>query len=304
MGKVYVVHHEYEGDAGHGWTCAGVYPTEQEAEAAISRLKSRPGFRFFPDGFDIVEFELGEVPWESGFSIMCGILLPLPDRDGEFIGAEASWHPGERYKVCSIDDGAPPDLGIGVGDYVSCRSQMVDDCEELVADSVVETAVVPWSPLGDRALQLLHTRIDDRLARLDQQVDAEIHLCELDARFEDQSTWLPGMVVVQTAALAHVRRRGQPARVHTGTSLSSECLVAPASWAQAVAQLSDDDPPSVYVFPERFDWWQGTPLTPTTLVDPRGQEHVFVYSKYTTEESEVRPSLWLDHTVTEASGGS
>jgi len=45
----------------------GVYETEAAAEAAIDRLRHKPGFIDFPEGFQIHSRELGQDDWTEGF---------------------------------------------------------------------------------------------------------------------------------------------------------------------------------------------------------------------------------------------
>jgi hypothetical protein len=45
----------------------GVYEVESDARAAIDRLKNKPGFIDFPEGFQIHSRELGQDSWEEGF---------------------------------------------------------------------------------------------------------------------------------------------------------------------------------------------------------------------------------------------
>ena len=45
----------------------GVYETEADARAAIGRVKNKPGFLDFPEGFQIHPHELGEDDWTEGF---------------------------------------------------------------------------------------------------------------------------------------------------------------------------------------------------------------------------------------------
>jgi len=45
----------------------GVYRTEEDAKAAIERVKSQPGFVDFPDGFFAEKYELGKDHWTEGF---------------------------------------------------------------------------------------------------------------------------------------------------------------------------------------------------------------------------------------------
>jgi hypothetical protein len=45
----------------------GAYRTEDDARCAIGRLRDRPGFRHFPDGFQIEKYELNKDHWTEGF---------------------------------------------------------------------------------------------------------------------------------------------------------------------------------------------------------------------------------------------
>jgi hypothetical protein len=44
-----------------------VYRTVEAARNAISRLDRMPGFRDYPDGFQIEEYELDADHWTAGF---------------------------------------------------------------------------------------------------------------------------------------------------------------------------------------------------------------------------------------------
>jgi hypothetical protein len=46
----------------------GVYRTKESAEAAIELVKDRPGFRDYPEGFQMHEYELDKISsWSEGF---------------------------------------------------------------------------------------------------------------------------------------------------------------------------------------------------------------------------------------------
>jgi len=50
----------------------GVYETEADAKEAIGRLRDKPGFIVYPEGFMIVPYEMGKDRWTEGFARMCG----------------------------------------------------------------------------------------------------------------------------------------------------------------------------------------------------------------------------------------
>ncbi len=47
----------------------GVYSTEDEANAAIDRLKGKPGFTDAPSGFQIACYELNRDHWTEGYIV-------------------------------------------------------------------------------------------------------------------------------------------------------------------------------------------------------------------------------------------
>ena len=50
---------------GHDAKLIGVYRSRVDAEQAIDRLRSKPGFREWPDGFSISEYEVGKDQWNQ-----------------------------------------------------------------------------------------------------------------------------------------------------------------------------------------------------------------------------------------------
>ena len=45
----------------------GVYASREDAQGAIARVGSQPGFRSTPEGFHIDEYEIGADQWKEGF---------------------------------------------------------------------------------------------------------------------------------------------------------------------------------------------------------------------------------------------
>ena len=44
----------------------GVYSSAAAARAAVDRLRDKPGFRGYPDGFEVAEYELDRDTWTDG----------------------------------------------------------------------------------------------------------------------------------------------------------------------------------------------------------------------------------------------
>jgi homoserine kinase type II len=57
----------------------GIYATEADALAAIEQLNALPGFRDYPEGFEIHPTRLGETGWRFGFITEYG----SPPKDAE-----------------------------------------------------------------------------------------------------------------------------------------------------------------------------------------------------------------------------
>ena len=69
MTHVFVVQHVHESEDGRDEDVKfiGVYSSQSDAEAAVSRLRLQPGFRAHPDGFEVMECELNKDHWAEGF---------------------------------------------------------------------------------------------------------------------------------------------------------------------------------------------------------------------------------------------
>ena len=68
MDSVYLLWHSHEWEDGHDEVkLIGVYRTELDAQAALQRVKNKPGFRELPEGFEIVEHRLNRDGWTEGY---------------------------------------------------------------------------------------------------------------------------------------------------------------------------------------------------------------------------------------------
>lgn len=59
----------------------GIYASEADALAVVAALKEKPGFRDYPEGFDIQPARLGMTGWQDGFVTTIG--PPPKDAAGE-----------------------------------------------------------------------------------------------------------------------------------------------------------------------------------------------------------------------------
>jgi hypothetical protein len=68
MSTVFVVQHiARQDEPDEDVKLIGVYSDRQQANAAANRLKTQPGFRDYPDGFCIEEYQIDEDHWSEGF---------------------------------------------------------------------------------------------------------------------------------------------------------------------------------------------------------------------------------------------
>ena len=67
MNSVFIVWHTHETETSVDEKLIGVYATCTEAEGAVDRLRSKPGFQDSPEGFDISEYALGKDHWTEGY---------------------------------------------------------------------------------------------------------------------------------------------------------------------------------------------------------------------------------------------
>jgi hypothetical protein len=68
MTHVYVLQHVHAALNGEeDLKLIGVYVTEVDAQAAVSRLSQQPGFREHREGFHISRYELNKDHWTEGF---------------------------------------------------------------------------------------------------------------------------------------------------------------------------------------------------------------------------------------------
>lgn len=65
--SVYLLWFTRESSDGEDELLIGVYRNEEDAHAAIDRLKDKPGFVNQPTGFEISRYEIGKDNWTEGF---------------------------------------------------------------------------------------------------------------------------------------------------------------------------------------------------------------------------------------------
>jgi len=70
---VFVVQHLRESSDGtEDVKFIGVYSSAPAAQTAVERLRSKPGFCEYPDGFSIDRYPVDQDHWTEGFGLGCG----------------------------------------------------------------------------------------------------------------------------------------------------------------------------------------------------------------------------------------
>ena len=67
MNSVYILWHVHNVDGRDDEKLIGIYRSQEDAKAAIERLKVKPGFKETQDGFSIDNYSLNRDSWEDGF---------------------------------------------------------------------------------------------------------------------------------------------------------------------------------------------------------------------------------------------
>ena len=65
--KAYVLTHSYEDDDHEDTKLLGVFTSRELATEASKKLVALPGFRDWPDGFSVGEYEVDRLGWAEGF---------------------------------------------------------------------------------------------------------------------------------------------------------------------------------------------------------------------------------------------
>ena len=66
---VYVLQHTIERDGEEDSKLIGVYSSKNSADAAIARLRDKPGFRLKNGSFSVDAYKMDEDNWTEGFGV-------------------------------------------------------------------------------------------------------------------------------------------------------------------------------------------------------------------------------------------
>jgi hypothetical protein len=65
---VYLLWHSGASEPDDGPLLLGVYSSRERAEARIAGARQQPGFRDYPDRFEVVAYEVDKDEWTRGFA--------------------------------------------------------------------------------------------------------------------------------------------------------------------------------------------------------------------------------------------
>jgi hypothetical protein len=140
MASVFVVHHSYEIGDRDEVKLIGVYGSRDDAEAAIVRLASRPGFREHTSGFHIDEYQIGKDHWVEGFSSLVTVMVPLLDEGVDvWRPVHAEVLPDGRYRIVT-ENPDPEDerWAFVTGAVVFCEERELEGESALVAVALAD----------------------------------------------------------------------------------------------------------------------------------------------------------------------
>jgi hypothetical protein len=80
---VYLLLHtkDHESDDIEDWKLLGVYSTRERARTRSETARLLPGFRLYPNGFLVEEWQLDDDGWSTGFATMTADNEWVPDPD-------------------------------------------------------------------------------------------------------------------------------------------------------------------------------------------------------------------------------
>ena len=80
---VFVLHHvAHEDQDEEDSKLIGIYSSRAAVDSAVARLRSQPGFRDYPVGFGVDEYQVDKDQWTEGFVTMINILVPSVGKVG------------------------------------------------------------------------------------------------------------------------------------------------------------------------------------------------------------------------------
>ena len=123
--KVYLLHHCRKDDE-YMENCKfiGVYASEEDAMAAIERLKNQPGFCCYPQGFHFEACEINKDRWTEGFITVDTIFVRnlILEAEQPYICVHATNLNNETYEIFSTnDDPSIEKWEFQTGDIVRCQ---------------------------------------------------------------------------------------------------------------------------------------------------------------------------------------
>jgi hypothetical protein len=136
--------------------------------------------------------------------------------------------------------------------------------------------------------------VDEGYRRFD-----DLHVDEIDPRYEEPSLWLQGVAASLDEAASIRDRHSWPFTVAAGISLKSSDIAEGVTIAHPadVVEQFDETPPSLYVFPKGAEPWATeqqsyTEIPVSAVVADRGARCYFS-EKFDDGDKEYRRTVWV-----------
>lgn len=127
----------------------------------------------------------------------------------------------------------------------------------------------------------------------------DLHIDEIDSRYDDPSLWMPGILAALDEAVKIRDRRNWPFTVAAGISLKSSAAAQGETIKRPDDLVSqfDETPPSLYVFPRGAEPWNTerqlyTEISADAVVgDSRGR--CYFSEKFDNADNAYRRTIWI-----------
>lgn len=67
MQQIFLLHHTYGESESETYKLLGAFSSREQAQAAIAHYLNLPGFRDYPDSYEISDYVIGRLHWPEGF---------------------------------------------------------------------------------------------------------------------------------------------------------------------------------------------------------------------------------------------
>lgn len=97
MARIYLVYHSYDLNGCEETKLIGAYSSQELANTAIERASQLPGFKIFPEAFEVVAQKIDEDHWTEGFVTLTTI--ELINFKGQPVLVQAEALSNNKYRI-------------------------------------------------------------------------------------------------------------------------------------------------------------------------------------------------------------